>query len=290
MKVVRDTLLTSLLLIGCAQLAAAKEPVASITATPIGSPGAWLSPNDYPAAALRFSLTGVTAFTLAVDANGKPNRCDITQSSGFDILDIATCQRLMANARFTPPLDRSGKPVESTFNSRVRWVLPKGATLPVSETFGAMLLAIDQTGKVTSCHMAIHVPVLASASTEKPCGQGMGLPPAAFGMEIRGNYPGSSAEVEIQQADVFTSALRARVLSPMPGYEQRGLNIFHFTVTKDGKLGQCSFEEQRGSEHLATDYCAQARGKKYDPPFSAFDKDGIANGWHIVRVLLKTGK
>jgi hypothetical protein len=108
-------------------------------------------------------------------------------------------------------------------------------------------------------------------------------------MEFRRKYRGSSAEVEIQRADAFTPDLRARILSPLPGYEQRGLNIYHFTVTKDGKLGQCSYEEQRGSEYLAADYCAQASGKTYDPPFSAFDKDGIANGWHIVRVLLKTG-
>lgn len=290
MKAVRRALLASLIT-GCAQLSVAKEPApASVTATPIGSPSSWLSPNDYPAAALRFALTGVTAFTLTVDANGKPSRCDIIQSSGFDILDTATCQRLMANARFAPPHNRAGRPVVGTFNSRVRWVLPEGATPPVSETFGSMLLSIDQAGNVTSCRMAIHLPAIASASAEKPCGQRMAMPPAALGMEFRGNYQGSSAEVEIQQADAFTPALRARVLSPISGYEQRGLNIYHFTVTKDGKLGQCSYEEQRGSELLASDYCTQAHGKNYDPPFSAFDKDGVATGWHIVRILLKTEK
>lgn len=289
-KAVRRALLASLI-IGCAQLTAAKEAVpVSVTAAPMGSPASWLNPNDYPAAAMRYAMTGITAFTLTVDATGKPSRCDIIQSSGFDILDAATCQRLIANARFAPPRNRAGKPVEGTYNGRVRWALPEGATHPVSETFGSMLLSIDQAGKVTSCRMAIHVPAIVSAMAEKSCGQGMEMPPAALGMEFRGNYQGSSAEVEIQQADAFTSDLRARVLSPMPGYEQRGLNIYHFTVTKDGKLGQCSYEEQRGSERLATDYCAQAHRNNYDPPFSSFDKDGVANGWHIVRVLLKTGK
>jgi TonB family protein len=290
MKAVLRALL-ALLIVSCARLSAAKEnaPV-SVTAAPIGSPASWLNPNDYPAAAMRYAMTGITAFTLTVDATGKPSRCLIVQSSGFDILDTATCQRLMTNARFAPSRNRAGKPVERTYNGRVRWVLPEGAVQPVSETFGSMLLSIDQAGNVTSCRMAIHVPAIASASAEKPCGQGMGMPPAALGMEFRGNYQGSSAEVEIQQADAFTPDLRARVLSPVPGYEQRGLNIYHFTVTKDGKLGQCSYEEQRGSEHLATDYCVQAHRNNYDPPFSAFDKDGVANGWHIVRVLLKTGK
>jgi len=41
---------------------------------------------------------------------------------------------------------------------------------------------------------------------------------------------------------------------------------------------------------LAIDYCLQARGKNFDPPFSALDKDGVASGWHIMRVLLKTAR
>ena len=84
--------------------------------------------------------------------------------------------------------------------------------------------------------------------------------------------------------------MRERVLAPMPGYEQRGLNIHQFTVTSDGKIGQCRYEEQRGSEFLAEDFCKEAQDVVFDPPFSAFDKDGTAKGWSITRVMLKTGK
>jgi hypothetical protein len=104
-----------------------------------------------------------------------------------------------------------------------------------------------------------------------------------------GSHDGPSADVEVHLANFFTPALRARVLSPMPGYEQRGLNVYRFTVASDRKIGQCRYEEQRGRNLLATYFCLAATREIFDPPFSAFDKDGVARGWHIMRVLLKTG-
>lgn len=290
MKAARLLLLALSMLAGAhSAFAKARAPV-PVAAKPLGSPGDWIGSGDYPATALRLDMTGATVFRLAVDATGKPRRCDIVESSGFDVLDTATCQRLMANARFTPSRDRAGRPTEGTYSNRVRWVMPLGGRLPVSERFASMLLSIDQTGNVTSCRFVVHIPAEAAASDENPCKQTLRFPQPALGLEFRGNFQGSSAEVEIQMADVFTPALRARLLSPMPGYEQRGLNIHHFTVTNDGKLGQCNYEEQRGSDLFAMNFCLEARDENFDPPFSAFDKDGIASGWHIMRVLLKTGQ
>lgn len=290
MDAIRLSLLP-LFMLTCAHTAYAKTSEESpIGPLPAGSPGNWIGSDDYPAVALRFNMTGVTAFKLVVDPVGKPSRCDIVESSGFDVLDSATCQRLMANAQFTPLHNREGKPIEGTYSSRVKWVVPDGGAPAISESFGSMLLSIDQTGKVTSCRIVVHIPITKAASTEKPCGAGMQPPPPALAMEFRGNYQGASAEVEIQQADFFTPALRTRLLSPMLGYEQRALNVHRFKITKDGKLGQCSYEEQRGSQGLATNYCMEVRDRNFDPPFSAFDKDGVASGWHIARVLLKTGK
>jgi hypothetical protein len=36
--------------------------------------------------------------------------------------------------------------------------------------------------------------------------------------------------------------------------------------------------------------CLPISASKFDPPFSAIDKDGVATGWQIFRVLLKTGQ
>lgn len=289
MKNARLSLLALAMLV-CATNALAGTPeLVPAPPTPIGSPGSWLGTNDYPAIALRFKMTGTTAFKLTVDATGKPSRCEIIGSSGFDVLDTATCQRLMANARFSPPHNQAGQPVEGSYSNRVKWVMPTGIASTVSERFASMLLSIDQAGNVTSCRFLLHLPTPPAALAEKPCGNGLTAPSPALGLEFRGNYKGPLADVEIRMADVFTPDLRGRILSPVHGYEQRGLNIYHFTVTRDGKLGECHYEEQRGSDHIATDYCGTVVDQKFDPPFSAFNKDGNANGWHIMRVLLKTG-
>lgn len=290
MKVAGSSLLALSTLAG-APPALAEAPVSAPgAATPVGSPADWIDSDDYPAIALRFDMAGTTAFKLTVDAAGKPSRCDIVESSGFDTLDAATCQRMMANAHFSPARDRTGKPMEGTYSNRVRWIMPTGARLPVIERFASMLVSIDQAGDITSCRIVLHVPAEAPTSAENLCKQARDLLPPALGRELRGNFQGPSADIEVQLADVFTPALRARVLSPMPGYEQRSLNIHHFKVTSGRKLGQCRYEEQRGSDLLAMDFCLGAASENFDPPFSAFDKDGVANGWHIMRVLLKTGQ
>ena len=282
--------LAALSLLTCASAAFARQATDAAPAKPVGSPGSWIMQDDYPPVAARLGMTGNTSFKLSVDATGKPTRCVISESSGFDVLDNATCDRLITNAKFTPAHDRAGKPIESTYSNRVIWTLPDGTVSPISERFFSVLLTIDQAGKVTSCRMVILAPAAeAAAIGENPCGRGLDLPPA-MGLLMRAGYDGSVAEVELQQADAFTPDLRERVLAPKPGYEQRALNVYSITVTKDGKIGQCAYAEQRGIDRFATDYCGLAQNNRYDPPFAAFDKDGVAHGWHIMRALLKRGE
>lgn len=100
---------------------------------------------------------------------------------------------------------------------------------------------------------------------------------------------GPSVEIEYPRGLAFTPALRARLVAPMPGHVQRALNIYRFTVDRDGKMVQCGYEEQRGSGQWAESFCGEARNERYDPPFSAFDKDGVAQGWYIMRIVTKTG-
>lgn len=280
----------SMPMLTCTHPAFAKSSPTTVAATPLGSPGDWVGTGDYPAIALRYNMTGITAFRLTVDTTGTPNRCEIVESSAFEVLDKAACQRIMARARFSPARARAGKPVDGTYANRVRWTLPPGGRRPISEQFASLLLTIDQTGKVTSCRIALHVPAAAPASDGIPCEKAVESIPPTVALEFRGGFQGPLADVELQTADVFTPDFRAKVLAPLPGYEQRGLNIHHVTVTRDGKVGQCSYQEQRGSDLLIADFCGDARRGSYDPPFAAFDKDGVANGWHIMRVLLKTSK
>ena len=85
-------------------------------------------PANYPDASLRAEESGTTGFTVMVDETGSivPGSCAVTSSSGHERLDKAACTVLERNRRklFEPALD-NGKPIQATFRSAFRWVVPK---------------------------------------------------------------------------------------------------------------------------------------------------------------------
>lgn len=114
-------------------LAAASKPVPSKevaeqeeSTRPVGSPGAWVTSDDYPVTAIRDEREGTTGFQLTVGADGLPIRCEIVASSGHADLDAKTCEVVMQRARFTPGHDAKGHAIGGTYTSRVRWQVPDG--------------------------------------------------------------------------------------------------------------------------------------------------------------------
>ncbi|MBX9643580.1 MAG: energy transducer TonB [Novosphingobium sp.] len=99
---------------------------------PWGSPGNWVTNNDYPNSALRANQQGVVGFKVTVGTDGTVSACDISSSSGVASLDETTCWLLVRRARFRPATDANGEPVVGTWSSRMRWVLPDD---PRSEPF-----------------------------------------------------------------------------------------------------------------------------------------------------------
>lgn len=91
---------------------------------PIGSFASWLSLGDYPNKALTEGHNGFVQFRLDVDAAGIPQGCRILYRTNPDEFADLTCKLLLKRARFTPALDRTGKPVKSFGISSVHWVLP----------------------------------------------------------------------------------------------------------------------------------------------------------------------
>jgi protein TonB len=83
--------------------------------------GAWVTYDDYPPEALRAHQEGTALFTLDIDVLGCPTRCTITRSTGFAILDDATCAMLLRRAQFKPAVDGDGKPIPATWSSKFRW-------------------------------------------------------------------------------------------------------------------------------------------------------------------------
>lgn len=94
-------------------------------AKPIGKPGLWVTPNDYPTSSLRMGHEGVTRFQLAIGTDGKVQSCEVTVSSGHAALDQAACDRLMRRARFVAATGPDGSAIPGTYSSAVRWTLPK---------------------------------------------------------------------------------------------------------------------------------------------------------------------
>lgn len=101
------------------------KPSQAVGAKPKGTPGEWVTPDDYPPGALRNNEAGVTGFKLDIDGSGKVTNCTVTASSGFPDLDQTACRLLPRRARFSPAKDASGAGMASTYSSAVRWQIPK---------------------------------------------------------------------------------------------------------------------------------------------------------------------
>jgi protein TonB len=93
-------------------------------AKPRGNPGNWANTNDYPSRALQQEREGTTGFRVSIGIDGRVIECSITQSSGHDDLDAATCTNIKRRARFEPAVS-NGEKVQGSYSGRVRWQIPK---------------------------------------------------------------------------------------------------------------------------------------------------------------------
>lgn len=73
--------------------------------------------DDYPAEAMRNQQEGTAQYLLLIDEKGTVAGCRIVEPSGVPALDAMGCVVLQDRARFTPALDRTGKPVKSTLTT-----------------------------------------------------------------------------------------------------------------------------------------------------------------------------
>ncbi|WP_408591191.1 energy transducer TonB [Novosphingobium sp.] len=117
--------------------------------TPSGSPGQWVTSNDYPSAALRNEVEGVVGFLLTIGVDGVPSGCEVAQSSASPDLDNQTCLLLMQRARFTPGTDGNGKPAASTYRSSVRWQIPRD--IHVEAALFTYSYVVQADGTVSDC-------------------------------------------------------------------------------------------------------------------------------------------
>ena len=94
---------------------------AAAAAAPDRSAEANAAFTSYPKESLANNEQGIVHYRVKINSRGVPSQCEVTQSSGFDRLDMATCDLLMSRARFTPVRDGRGKRSGSTYDGRVVW-------------------------------------------------------------------------------------------------------------------------------------------------------------------------
>ncbi len=127
--------------------AAASMPAAALfaadTPAPKAAPAAAIVPNAdsaraarnaeaierfYPAESLRRGEEGSTKVRVTLDDKGLIQSCAVTGTSGYARLDAATCEVMVATARFRPVREGDER-VASVHEGSLAWVLPARARL-----------------------------------------------------------------------------------------------------------------------------------------------------------------
>ena len=94
-----------------------------VVTPPRGDVAKWFGPDAYPSQAVRARQEGQAIAVLLVDQQGATRACAIAATSGARSLDHATCT-VLQRARFSPGLDKDGKPTTAHLVVPVRWELP----------------------------------------------------------------------------------------------------------------------------------------------------------------------
>ncbi len=89
----------------------------------VATPAVAQRSSDYPAEARRNGWEGKVVFRALIGVDGRAKSCEIVQSSGYDVLDDATCEKVIDTARFEPARDERGAAVEGVYQTGFTWEL-----------------------------------------------------------------------------------------------------------------------------------------------------------------------
>lgn len=122
---------------------------------PLTNPGSWISTNDYPPSSLRDGEQGTVAFTLEVDAEGRPTECSIDIPTEYETLNAVTCMLVMERSRFMPSRNEAGEAIASSYSNQVRWQIPDQMAglitiLPHNHEF---VVTVEPTGEISDCRI-----------------------------------------------------------------------------------------------------------------------------------------
>lgn len=101
----------------------------------------------YPTRALAAREQGPVGFRVTIDASGQPTACQVTQSSGYPLLDKETCDLITLRAVFKRPEGISGSQL-STHEGVVNWKLPDSMTIETNASPRRVASAVAPEKKV----------------------------------------------------------------------------------------------------------------------------------------------
>ena len=116
------------------------------------------SPFVYPPAAAKAGQEGAVVYTVFVDPDGKPTKCDVEKTFGTDFGKLV-CDAIM-HATFTHAVDAGGAPVFGVFRTISNFYIPrKPATEAAPPSAYPMMLAPEVTLEVKPVAGLIEQPV-----------------------------------------------------------------------------------------------------------------------------------
>jgi TonB family protein len=223
-----------------------------------------LGEDDYPVTAMRYGQQGKVVAALVVSESGEPTSCRVKQSSGFPVLDEATCRLLLARARFVPARDSRGKAVQSAVLQPINWVLPAEPLWPVKEWTGRFALVVSAQGQLRSCTVEVAPPVETGVSE---CGK-MNPESDIVPIFMRGNSERGDSTTVIE-----TRFMSGDAIIPNLG-EEKGEKLImrhaiRFTILPDGKVTDCETIERVGRVEHGRNMCDKVFAGPYQPPMDA---------------------
>lgn len=81
-----------------------------------------LRDSDYPRGLGEAGIEGTVSVRYVVNTDGRVSDCEVTGSSGSDILDDTTCRLIEQRFRFRPSRDDRGRPVPATIVENHSWI------------------------------------------------------------------------------------------------------------------------------------------------------------------------
>lgn len=121
---------------------------------PMGYADGWVTTADYPKEALKAEQTGFVVVSLTVAPTGRVSGCAVTLSSGFPLLDAATCRLLAARGLFTPATDEAGNPTTGTWAQRVKWAMPNVLPYPPRASWLDLKITVEADGTQSHCEVS----------------------------------------------------------------------------------------------------------------------------------------